>query len=200
MKNYLLKCVALLLVGSLAIACGKDEKDDELLSEEKTEETSEGTSSSSSDKTDEGEGGEKNDSTSTSTSTSTTDSGTGSESVSTAVPEEIVPVKIDAKTFPDPKFRALLLGRDYDRNGDGTLDKQEIIYLRNIYCQNMGIKSLKGIEYLKELRGMTGTSAITSCLQVSGVLETSSPSSTSQVWMILSGCIVTTTLTLLHST
>lgn len=53
MKNYLLKCVALLLVGSLAIACGKDEKDDELLSEEKTEETSEGTSSSSSDKTDE---------------------------------------------------------------------------------------------------------------------------------------------------
>ena len=154
MKNYLLKCVALLLVGSLAIACGKDEKDDELLSEEKTEETSEGTSSSSSDKTDEGEGGEKNDSTSTSTSTSTTDSGTGSESVSTAVPEEIVPVKIDAKTFPDPKFRALLLGRDYDRNGDGTLDKQEIIYLRNIYCQNMGIKSLKGIEYLKELRGI----------------------------------------------
>ena len=56
--------------------------------------------------------------------------------------------------FPDPKFRALLLGRDYDRNGDGTLDKQEIIYLRNIYCQNMGIKSLKGIEYLKELRGI----------------------------------------------
>ena len=60
MKNYLLKCVALLLVGSLAIACGKDEKDDELLPDEKTEETSEGTSSSSSDKTDEGEKGEQN--------------------------------------------------------------------------------------------------------------------------------------------
>ncbi len=156
MKNYLLKCVALLLVGSLSIACGKDEKDDELLPDEKTEETSEGTSSSSSDKNDEGEKGEQNDSTSTSTSTSTSDSGTGTgtETVSTAVPEEIVPVKIDAKTFPDPNFRALLLGRDYDKNGDGTLDKQEIIYLRNIYCQNMGIKSLKGIEYLKELRGI----------------------------------------------
>lgn len=158
MKNYLLKCVALLLVGSLAIACGKDEKDDELLPDEKTEETSEGTSSSSSDKTDEGEKGEQNDSTSTSTSTSDsgtgTGTGTGTETVSTAVPEEIVPVKIDAKTFPDPNFRALLLGRDYDKNGDGTLDKQEIIYLRNIYCQNMGIKSLKGIEYLKELRGI----------------------------------------------
>ena len=154
MKNYLLKCVALLLVGSLAIACGKDEKDDELLPDEKTEETSEGTSSSSSDKTDEGEKGEQNDSTSTSTSTSDSGTGTGTETVSTAVPEEIVPVKIDAKTFPDPNFRALLLGRDYDKNGDGTLDKQEIIYLRNIYCQNMGIKSLKGIEYLKELRGI----------------------------------------------
>ena len=154
MKNYLLKCVALLLVGSLAIACGKDEKDDELLPDEKTEETSEGTSSSSSDKTDEGEKGEQNDSTSTSTSTSDSETGTGTETVSTAVPEEIVPVKIDAKTFPDPNFRALLLGRDYDKNGDGTLDKQEIIYLRNIYCQNMGIKSLKGIEYLKELRGI----------------------------------------------
>lgn len=154
MKNYLLKCVALLLVGSLAIACGKDEKDDELLPDEKTEETSEGTSSSSRDKTDEGEKGEQNDSTSTSTSTSDSGTGTGTETVSTAVPEEIVPVKIDAKTFPDPNFRALLLGRDYDKNGDGTLDKQEIIYLRNIYCQNMGIKSLKGIEYLKELRGI----------------------------------------------
>lgn len=178
MKNYLLKCIALLLVGSLAIACGKDEEDDELINDEKTEQNSEGTSSSSSENSDEGGNGEGNGSTSDSGSTtdsgSTSDSGTPSNPAtpsdpatpsnpttpsepgpnSTAVGEKIVPVKINEKTFPDPKFRALISGRDYDKNGDGTLDANEILYIRNIYCQNMGIKSLKGIEYLKELRGI----------------------------------------------
>lgn len=136
MKHYVLKCIALLLVGSLTIACGKDDDDDDLINKEK-EETSEGTSST--EKTEE-EKGEETDSTTTSTST--------------AVPEKIVPVKITATTFPDPKFRELISGPDYDKNGDGTLDENEIIYIRNIYCQDMGIKSLKGIEYLKELRGI----------------------------------------------
>ena len=154
MKNYLLKCVALLLAGSLVIACGKDDDDDELIEEEKTEETSEGTPSSSSEKTDEGEKGEENDSTTTSTPPTTPPSTSDPSLTSTAEPEEIVEVKINATTFPDPKFRALISSRDYDKNGDGKLDKQEIIYIRNIYCQNMGIKSLKGIEYLKELRGI----------------------------------------------
>ena len=157
MRNYLLKCIALLLVGSLAIACGKDEDDDELIVEEKTEETSEGTPSSSGEKTDEGEKGGKdegNDSTTTSTPSTPTPSTSTTDSESTAEPEKIVAVKINATTFPDPKFRALISGRDYDKNGDGTLSVEEIIYIRNIYCQGMGIKSLKGIEYLKELRGI----------------------------------------------
>ena len=153
MKNYLLKCVALLLAGSLVIACGKDDDDDELIEEEKTEETSEGTPSSSSEKTDEGKKGEGNDSTTTSTPTTPPSTSTPDPN-STAEPEKIVEVKINATTFPDPKFRALISGRDYDKNGDGILSVQEIIYIRNIYCQNMGIKSLKGIEYLKELRGI----------------------------------------------
>ena len=128
MKNYLLKCIAIMLVGSLAIACSKDDKDGLII--EEPEKTSDSTPTTG--KTED----EKEDST------------------STAVPEEIVPVKIDATTFPDPKFRELISGRDYDKNGDGTLDVEEIIYIRNLYCQDMGIKSLKGIEYLKELRGI----------------------------------------------
>ena len=118
-----------MLVGSLAIACSEDDNDD--LKNEEPKETTESTPT-----TGKTEGDDKKDST------------------STAVPEEIVPVKITATTFPDPKFRALISGRDYDKNGDGTLDVEEITYIRNIYCQNMGIKSLKGIEYLKELRGI----------------------------------------------
>ena len=118
-----------MLVGSLAIACSEDDNDD--LKKEEPKETTESTPT-----TGKTEGDDKKDST------------------STAVPEEIVPVKITTTTFPDDKFRALISGRDYDKNGDGTLDVEEITYIRNIYCQNMGIKSLKGIEYLKELRGI----------------------------------------------
>ena len=129
MKNYLLKCLALLLIGSLTVACGKDDEEDLIIP--KPDETSEN-STPPNNKTEE----EKKDST------------------STAVPEEIVPVKIEANTFPDPKFRALVSGRNYDKNGNGTLEVEEIIYIRNLYCQDMGIKSLKGIEYLKELRGI----------------------------------------------
>ncbi len=69
-------------------------------------------------------------------------------------PTEITPVPIDEAHFPDPVFRKLLLGRTYDQNGDGTLDKDEIILLRNIHCEGMGVKSLQGIEYLMELRGL----------------------------------------------
>ena len=118
-----------MLVGSLAIACSEDDNDD--LKNEEPKETTESTPT-----TGKTEGDDKKDST------------------STAVPEEIVTVKITTTTFPDDKFRALISGRDYDKNGDGTLDAEEITYIRNIYCQNMGIKSLKGIEYLKELRGI----------------------------------------------
>ena len=84
-----------MLVGSLAIACSEDDNDD--LKNEEPKETTESTPT-----TGKTEGDDKKDST------------------STAVPEEIVPVKITATTFPDDKFRALISGRDYDKNGDGT--------------------------------------------------------------------------------
>ena len=68
--------------------------------------------------------------------------------------EDIVPVEINATTFPDPIFRSIISTRDYDKNGDGTLDVDEITLIRNIHCENAGVKSLQGIEYLLELRGI----------------------------------------------
>ena len=62
-------------------------------------------------------------------------------------------VEINESTFPDDAFRAYISGA-FDNNGDGILDEEEIILARNIHCEEMGIKSLKGIEYLTELRGL----------------------------------------------
>ena len=73
----------------------------------------------------------------------------GSEDIS-----HIHPVDINASTFPDPNFRAVIASRDYDRDGDGHLDVDEIILARNLWCIGQGIKSLQGIEYLVELRGL----------------------------------------------
>ncbi len=62
-------------------------------------------------------------------------------------------VKITASTFPDPIFRSYVSSA-FDSDKNGTLDPDEILYARNIQCDNMGIKSLKGIEHLVELRGV----------------------------------------------
>ena len=66
---------------------------------------------------------------------------------------EIKEVKINSTTFPDSNFRAVVKA-DFDRDKNNFLDKDEIIYARNLWCVNKGIKSLKGIEYLVELRGI----------------------------------------------
>ena len=62
-------------------------------------------------------------------------------------------VVIDKTHFPDPNFRKVV-SEDLDRNKDGILDSDDILYARNIWCDSKGIKSLKGIEYLVELRGL----------------------------------------------
>ena len=78
---------------------------------------------------------------------------TGLPSGDQNVGETFPSVKITSSTFPDPNLRAVV-SRDFDRNGDGTLDSDDIMYARNLKCEGMGIKSLKGIEYLVELRGI----------------------------------------------
>ncbi|WP_024862257.1 dockerin type I domain-containing protein [Ruminococcus flavefaciens] len=62
-------------------------------------------------------------------------------------------VSINATTFPDPNFRAVV-SSDFDRDKNGILDSDEIILARNVWCIGKGIKSMKGIEYLKEMRGI----------------------------------------------
>ena len=66
---------------------------------------------------------------------------------------KIKSVKINSTTFPDNKFRAYVK-ETFDSNNDNTLDSDEILVARNIWCDGMGIESLKGIEYLVELRGL----------------------------------------------
>ena len=66
--------------------------------------------------------------------------------------KDIEPVEITEEIFPDPVLRGIISGPEYDQNGDGILDPNEIIELRNIDCEYAGVKSMKGIEHLTELR------------------------------------------------
>ncbi|MBR6044172.1 MAG: hypothetical protein IKP47_00910 [Ruminococcus sp.] len=68
--------------------------------------------------------------------------------------EGSVRIEINEKNFPDTTFRELIKTRDYDLRGDGFIDDEDIFYCRNIYCEGMGITSLKGAEYFTELRGL----------------------------------------------
>lgn len=65
----------------------------------------------------------------------------------------IVEVTITKQTFPDDKLRQYV-SSEFDLDHDGRLNEYEITHTRNIEVQNMGIESLKGIEYLVELRGI----------------------------------------------
>lgn len=63
-------------------------------------------------------------------------------------------VKINKTNFPDDIFRKVISGRDYDKDGNGTLDENEIFYIRNVNCEGMGVKSVQGIEFFPELVGL----------------------------------------------
>ena len=58
------------------------------------------------------------------------------------------------ENFPDLIFRSVIAGAEYDRNGDGYLDADEIARTINIYCEGLGIKSLKGVEFFTALEGL----------------------------------------------
>lgn len=76
------------------------------------------------------------------------------EGADTVYAAGIQPVKIDAAHFPDANFRAVISGKDYDRDGSGTLSAEEIGLTLNIYCEGKNIKSLKGVEYFVDLQGL----------------------------------------------
>ena len=64
------------------------------------------------------------------------------------------PVVIDETTFPDPVFRSVISGADYDRDLNGIIDDAEIALTINIYCEGMGISSIQGVEYFTALQGL----------------------------------------------
>ena len=61
-------------------------------------------------------------------------------------------VKINGQNFPDESFRAWLLEQDYGQ--DGQLTKQEIAGIERIDAAEMGIGSLKGIEFFASLKDL----------------------------------------------
>ena len=64
------------------------------------------------------------------------------------------PVEINETNFPDPVFRAVISGPDYDKDGNGVLDAGELGSVINIYCEGMGVTSVKGVEYFVNLEGL----------------------------------------------
>ena len=48
-------------------------------------------------------------------------------------------VEINEANFPDPVFRSVIAGADYDRDLNGVIDDAEIALTINIYCEGMGI-------------------------------------------------------------
>ena len=84
-----------------------------------------------------------------------TDNGTDDEGVLTEEQElyaGFTKFAVNAANFPDAKFRAVV--SEFDTNGDGYVDYNENLVARDIHCDGLGIRSLKGIEYLTELRGL----------------------------------------------
>jgi len=71
--------------------------------------------------------------------------------------EEVEPVeeqfKIDEAHFPDENFRKCV-AINSDTDGDGWLDNYEIKYTWNLYCENSGVNTVKGIEYFPDLQGL----------------------------------------------
>ena len=60
----------------------------------------------------------------------------------------------DTSLFPDPIFRSILKSSSYDRNRDGYLDEQEILYLEDLHVENTGVSSIKGVELFWNLKGL----------------------------------------------
>ncbi|MBO7639083.1 MAG: S-layer homology domain-containing protein [Treponema sp.] len=63
------------------------------------------------------------------------------------------PVPVTRAFFPDATFRDYV-SREFDKDHDGYLSADEIYLIRNVHCENMGVKSVKGIEFFPYLEGL----------------------------------------------
>ena len=62
-------------------------------------------------------------------------------------------VAVNEKNFPDPIFRSCIQ-KAFDEDGNGYLDSDEIFLARNVHCENLGVRSIKGIEHFPYLTGL----------------------------------------------
>ena len=62
-------------------------------------------------------------------------------------------VAVNEKNFPDPIFRKCI-SKAFDEDGNGYLDSDEIFLARNVHCENLGVRSIKGIEHFPYLTGL----------------------------------------------
>ena len=62
-------------------------------------------------------------------------------------------VAVNEKNFPDPIFRSCIK-KAFDEDGNGYLDSDEIFLARNVHCENLGVRSIKGIEHFPYLTGL----------------------------------------------
>ena len=80
-----------------------------------------------------------------------------SETVEWTIPHKEIlqngKIKIDSTHFPDATFRNYIRTA-FDSDGDGYLTEAEIELIWNVHCENMGVYSVKGIEYFHELKGL----------------------------------------------
>ncbi|MBO7453753.1 MAG: DUF4214 domain-containing protein [Clostridiales bacterium] len=62
-------------------------------------------------------------------------------------------VKIDANNFPNATFRSIIKN-DFDKDNNGYLTDNELVYATNIHCENQGIDDITGVEYFYNLEGL----------------------------------------------
>lgn len=88
-------------------------------------------------------------------------------------PEEELGLSLDSETFLDDGFRTYL-EVNFDTDGNGVLDEEEILAVDTIDCSFMGIRIISHLEKFVNLRYLNCSYNELACLDVSGnpVLET----------------------------
>lgn len=88
-------------------------------------------------------------------------------------PEEELRLALDSETFLDDGFRTYL-EVNFDTDGNGFLDEEEILAVDTIDCSFMGIRIISHLEKFVNLRYLNCSYNELACLDVSGnpVLET----------------------------
>ncbi len=82
-------------------------------------------------------------------------------------PEEELGLSLDSETFLDDGFRTYL-EVNFDTDGNGVLDEEEILAVDTIVCRNMGIRIISHLEKFVNLRYLDCRFNELVCLDLSG--------------------------------